>query len=153
MLIISVEDDENNRWKRKEKKTKTERNKGVMQAIVKVWQLDNYFGFKLGFFELICEDSSFFKSNIELALSIILKQRELDKSKHTEVERMMFKNVRLAILFDMFLNPSFKITTSFANVAWTTASTIKFIYYERFQIIMYFVFIMKIILNFECIES
>ena len=88
-----------------------------MQAIVKVWQLDNYFGFKLGFFELICEDSSFFKSNIELALSIILKQRELDKSKHTEVERMMFKNVRLVILFDMFLNPSFKITTSFANVA------------------------------------
>ena len=35
----------------------------------------------------------------------------------------MFKNMRLVILFDMLLNPSFKITTSFASVARTTAST------------------------------
>ena len=27
----------------------------------------------------------------------------------------MFKNMRLVILFDMLLNPSFKMTTSFAN--------------------------------------
>ena len=27
----------------------------------------------------------------------------------------MFKNMRLIILFDMLLNPSFKMTTSFAN--------------------------------------
>ena len=40
----------------------------------------------------------------------------------------MFKNMTLVILFDMFLNPSFKMTTSFANVARTTASTSKFIY-------------------------
>ena len=40
----------------------------------------------------------------------------------------MFKNMRLVILFDMLLNPSFKMTTSFANVAGTTASTSKFIY-------------------------
>ena len=32
------------------------------------------------------------------------------------------------ILFDMLLNPSFKMTTSFANVAGTTASTSKLIY-------------------------
>ena len=38
----------------------------------------------------------------------------------------MFKNVRLVILFDMLLNPSFKMTTSFANVARTAASTSKF---------------------------
>ena len=37
----------------------------------------------------------------------------------------MFKNMRLVILFDMFLNPSFKMTTSFANIARTTASTSK----------------------------
>ena len=41
---------------------------------------------------------------------------------------MMFKNMRLAISFDMFLNPSFKITTRFSNIARTTASTSKFIY-------------------------
>ena len=40
----------------------------------------------------------------------------------------MFKNMRLAILFDMLLNPSFKMTTSFANIARATASTSKFIY-------------------------
>ena len=31
----------------------------------------------------------------------------------------MFNNVRLAILFDMVVNPSFKMTTSLANVATT----------------------------------
>ena len=34
----------------------------------------------------------------------------------------MFKNVRLVILFDFFINPSFKMATSFANIARTTAS-------------------------------
>ena len=36
--------------------------------------------------------------------------------------------MRLIILFDILLNPSFKMTTGFANVAITTASTSKFIY-------------------------
>ena len=40
----------------------------------------------------------------------------------------MVKNMRLVFLFDMFLNTSFKITTSFANIARTAASTSKFIY-------------------------
>ena len=47
----------------------------------------------------------------------------------------MFKNMRLVIFFNMFLNLSFKIMTSFANIARTTASTSKFVYKERFQII------------------
>ena len=40
----------------------------------------------------------------------------------------MFKNMRLVILFDMLLNPNFKMMTSFANIARTTASTSKLIY-------------------------
>ena len=40
----------------------------------------------------------------------------------------MFENMRLVILFDMFLSPSFKMTTSFANIARTTGSTSKFIF-------------------------
>ena len=68
-----------------------------------------------------------FKSNLELALSIILKQRELYESKHVAVECRCLK-MRLVILFDMLLNPSFKMTTSFANIARTTGSTSKFIY-------------------------
>ena len=35
--------------------------------------------------------------------------------------------MRLAILFDMLLNPSFKKTASFPNIARTTASASKFI--------------------------
>ena len=60
----------------------------------------------------------------------------------------MFKNMRLVILFDMFLNASFKMTISFANIV-RTASSSKFIYQERFQIIRNWVFISKIIFNFE----
>ena len=37
----------------------------------------------------------------------------------------MFKNMRLVILFDMFLKPSFKMMTSFTNIARTAASTSK----------------------------
>ena len=40
MPIISIRYSENYRWKRKEKK-QTERNKGVAQAIVKVWELND----------------------------------------------------------------------------------------------------------------
>ena len=36
--------------------------------------------FKLGFLQLICKASLIFKSNLELALSIVLNQRELYKS-------------------------------------------------------------------------
>ena len=39
----------------------------------------------------------------------------------------MFKNMRLAIFFDMFLNPSFKVARRFANIVRTTASTSEFI--------------------------
>ena len=42
--------------------------------------------FKLGFLQLICKASLIFKSNLELALSITLKQRELYESKHVAME-------------------------------------------------------------------
>ena len=44
------------------------------------------FAFKLGFSQLICKASLIFKSNLELALSISLKERELYESKHVVVE-------------------------------------------------------------------
>ena len=47
--------------------------------------------FNLGFLQLICKDSLFFKSNLELALSIILKERELYKSKYVAVECICLK--------------------------------------------------------------
>ena len=42
--------------------------------------------FKLGFVQLICKYSLIFKSNLELALSVILKERELHESEHDVVE-------------------------------------------------------------------
>ena len=39
----------------------------------------------------------------------------------------MFKNMRLVMIFDMLLNPSFEMTTTFANIGGTSASTSKFI--------------------------
>ena len=69
----------------KEKRTKKEKKeqggwklqrKGEKQMIL----------FRTIFFQLICKDSLIFKSNLELALSIILKERELYESKHVAVE-------------------------------------------------------------------
>ena len=42
--------------------------------------------FKLGFLQLICKASLIFKSNLELALSIILKEWELYESKNVTLE-------------------------------------------------------------------
>ena len=42
--------------------------------------------FKLAFLQLICKASLIFKSNLEIALSFILTQRELYESKHVAVE-------------------------------------------------------------------
>ena len=40
----------------------------------------------------------------------------------------MYKNMRMVIFSDILLNPNFKMTTSYANIARTTASTVKLIY-------------------------
>ena len=66
----------------KEKQTKTERsnrNRSYSERVRAKWFCC---AFKLGFLELMCQASLIFKSNLELALSIILKQRELYESKH-----------------------------------------------------------------------
>ena len=67
---------------------------------------------------------------------MIFKEIKFYESKHAVSECRCLKNMRLVILFDMFLNPNFKITTRFANVARTTASiAAKVTYSKRFQII------------------
>ena len=109
----------------KGKQTKAERNKenrGYSERMRAKWFCC---AFKLDFLQLICKVSLIFKSNLELALSIILKQRELYESKHVAE---MFKNLRLVILLYIFVNSSFKMTTSFPNIARTPASASKCIY-------------------------
>ena len=75
----------------------------------------------------MCKASLIFQSNIELALSVILKERKLYDSKTCCGGAEMFKIWDFVVHFDMFFNPSFKMTRSFANVPRTAASTSKFI--------------------------
>ena len=65
-------------------KTKIEKKKGA-EAIMKGWEL-NDFCCTLGFLQLICKASLIFKSNFELASSIIVKERELYETKHVAME-------------------------------------------------------------------
>ena len=69
----------------KEKQTKTERSKGNRSYSKRVRAKWFCCAFKLGFPQLIC-NALIFKSNLELVLSIILKQEELYESKHFVVE-------------------------------------------------------------------
>ena len=71
--------------KKKQQKKNKQRQKEARSigAIAKVREL-NDFAVHLTF--AICKASLIFKSNLELALSIILKQRELYESKHVVVE-------------------------------------------------------------------
>ena len=65
----------------KEKQTKAERSNGNRSYSERVRAKWFCCAFKLGFLQLICKASLIFKWNLELALSIILKQRELYESK------------------------------------------------------------------------
>ena len=86
MPIISVRDNKNNRWKREAKDKDREEWRGDASYSESVRAEWFCCAFKLGFLQLICKAFLIFKSNLELALSIILKERELYESKHVVVE-------------------------------------------------------------------
>ena len=71
---------------KRKKKTKTEKNKGDKIYSERVKAKWFCCAFKLGFLQLIYKASLIFKSNLELALSITLKERELCESKHVAME-------------------------------------------------------------------
>ena len=117
MSIVRVRDNENNRRKRNAKKqqqkTKTEKNKrrgSYSEMVGAKWFCC---AFKLGFLHLICKASLIFKSNLELALSIILKERELYESKHVAVECRCLK------IWDLL---SFLICSSILVLKWRQVS-------------------------------
>ena len=90
MLIISLEImktiDEREMQNTKEKQKKTETRKGNRSPSDRLRSKWFCCAFELGFLQLIYKASLIFKSNLELALWIILKQRELCKSKYVAVE-------------------------------------------------------------------
>ena len=71
----------------KEKQTKAERSNGNRNYSERVRAKWFCCAFKLGFLQLICKASLIFKLNLELVLSIILKQKELYESMHVSEER------------------------------------------------------------------
>ena len=75
----------------KQKQTKTERSKENRTYSERMSAKWFCCAFKLDFIQLICKAPLIFKSNLELALSIILKQRELYESKHVTVEYRCLK--------------------------------------------------------------
>ena len=96
MPIISVEimktiDKREMQKTTKEKQTKTERSKGNRSYSERARAKWFCCAFKFGFLQLICKVSLIFKSNLELAVSIIFKQRELHESKHGAFEYWCLK--------------------------------------------------------------
>ena len=92
MPIISIRGNENSRSKKnaktttttkKQREKRTRDNRSFSEKVNAKWFCCS---FKLGFIQLMCKDSLIFKSNLELALSIILKQRELYESQQVAVE-------------------------------------------------------------------
>ena len=81
-----VDERETQKRKNKTKNKHTEKNKGVRSCSERVRAKWFFCAFKVGFLQLICKASLIFKSNLELALLIVLKQRELYESKHVAVE-------------------------------------------------------------------
>ena len=90
MPIINVRDNKNNRWKGKAKKEKRQKDRKTQRSGASYSESvrAKWFccAFKLGFVQLICKASLIFKSDLDLALSINLKERKLYESKHVTVE-------------------------------------------------------------------
>ena len=101
--------------KKRKQKTKTEKNKGDKSYSDRVRAKWFCCAFKLGFLWLICKVYLIFKPNLELALSIILKQRELYESKHVLVECRCLK------IWDLL---SYLICSSILVLKWQQVSPI-----------------------------
>ena len=89
MWVISVRDNENNRWGGKGKKANNKKRKKIRGgASYSESERPKWFPctFKLGLVQLTCKASLIFKSSLELGLSITLKEIELYESKSVVTE-------------------------------------------------------------------
>ena len=73
MVTINVRENDKETQKtiNKQRQKRTKGNRSYSERVKAKWF---YCAFKLGFLQLICNASLIFKSNLELALSIVLKQ-------------------------------------------------------------------------------
>ena len=118
MSIISIEIMKTIDEREMEKTTKKNKDRKEQgEQKLNDWVRAKWFccAFKLGFLPLICKASLIFKSNLELAVSIILKQRELYESKH------VFVDCRCLKIWDLI---SFLIFSSILFLKWQQVSPI-----------------------------
>ena len=97
----------------KEKQTKADRSKADRRYGERVRAKWFGWAFKLGFLQLICKASLIRKSDLELASSIILKQRELFELNHVSEE------CRCLQIWDLL---SFLISSSILVLKWWQVS-------------------------------
>ena len=86
MKIVDERETQKTTTTKKKKQKRQKRARGDRSYSERVRAKSVSCGFKLGFLQLICNASLIFKSNLELALSVILKPRRLYESKHVVVE-------------------------------------------------------------------
>ena len=98
----------------RETQKKRKKNKGDRGCSERVRDKWFCWAFKLGFLQLICKASLIFKSNLEFALSIILKEENYE-SKHVAVEFRFLK------IWDLL---SFLICSSILVLKWWQVSPI-----------------------------
>ena len=101
-----------NKQTNKQRQKRTRGNRSYSEWVRSKWFCC---AFKLGFLQLICKASLILKSNLELALSINLKQRELFESMHVEEECRCLK------IWDL---SSFLISSSILVLKWRQVSPI-----------------------------
>ena len=96
----------------RKKTEKNNRGKSYSERVKAKWFCC---AFKSGFLQLICKASLIFMSNLEIALSVILKGRELYESKHVAVESKCLK------IWDLL---SFFVCSSVLVLKWRKVSPI-----------------------------
>ena len=111
-IIKIIDERETQKKKKKQRQKRTRGDRTYSERVRAKWFCC---AFKLDFLQLICKASLIFKSNLELALPIILKQRELYESNQVAVECRCLK------IWDLL---SFLICSSILVLKWRQVSPI-----------------------------
>ena len=146
--IIKIIDKKETQAQKQTNKQEKKQNKGGGSYSERVSDKWICWVFKLGFLQLICKASLIFKLNLELALSIILKERELYEPKRVVVECRCLKT------WDLL---SFLICSSILVLKWQVSpiylelkiAQVNLYTRKDFQIVRDWIFIWKAIFNFE----
>ena len=131
--IIKTVDEREMQKTTKQKQTKTVSSNGNRSYSEKVRAKWFCCAFKLGFLQLICKASLVFKSNLELALSICLKQRELYESKHVAVE---YRCLKIWDLLSFAICSSILVIDTWNEYIKKSDGLVNLFFYRKFNVTM-----------------